>query len=272
MRGGSKANNERLRKLHEARSKKGQEISDCEGIIRQQEIEIQQLHAQIKEENKKIKSAKDKLREKRIKHLRLQQNAIGSPRKNKFAFSILHSTVARRRHAPTNKNLGDRIKRARLSDTMAVCQAIHGATKDDSDPAVDGMLDTLATKCQAASLAPKILNLRPALKKSLQKSLIRDWSKDFFLSQQNILRSLNVYYAHDVMGKNKYRNVRRANRSRFTNFNVPNYISYPKLSTYIHSIDIGKLEDVKELAHGMVEEEIPNGCFRDCKPFLLRLA
>ena len=148
---------------------------------------------------------------------------------------------------------------------MAVCEAIYAATNDESVPAVDGMLDTLATKCHAASLVPKILNLGPALKKCLQESVISDWFKDLSLSQQSILRSLNVYYAHDVMGK--YLNVRRTNRSRFTNFNVPNYISYPKLSSYIHSIDIGILEDVKESDHGMAEEDIPNGCFRDCKPF-----
>ena len=39
------------------------------------------------------------------------------------------------------------------------------------------------------------------------------------------------------MGKNKYRNVREANRSGFTNFNVPNYISYPKLSSYINTLN-----------------------------------
>ena len=95
---------------------------------------------------------------------------------------------------------------------MAVCEAIHAATEDDSIPAVDGMLDTLATKCHAASLVPKILNLGPALKKCLQESVISDWFKDLSLSQQSILRSLNVYYAHDVMGK--YLNVRQTNRSR----------------------------------------------------------
>ena len=96
------------------------EISDCEGVIRQQEIELQQLHIQIKEESEKIKAARDKLRKKRIKHLRLQQNAISSPKKDKFAFSILISTVARRRHASTNKNIRQSVKPSKMLPKMTL--------------------------------------------------------------------------------------------------------------------------------------------------------
>ena len=144
---------------------------------------------------------------------------------------------------PTNEipdisNANQSSSSAKSSNSLSIFSKVTSSTSS-TVYAVDGMLDTLTSKCHAASLVPKILNLRPALKKCLQKSAIHHWLKDFFLSQQNILRSLNVYYAHDVKRKNKYLNVRRANRSRFTNFIVPNYISYPKLSSYIHSINIG---------------------------------
>ena len=37
------------------------------------------------------------------------------------------------------------------------------------------------------------------------------WSDAYSNSKENSLRSLNVYHSHDVMGKRKYSNVRKAN-------------------------------------------------------------
>ena len=85
---------------------------------------------------------------------------------------------------------------------------------------------------------------------------------------------LDVYYSHNVMGKQKYKAIRKANRnSLFQHQRVANYIPYSDLSNYINSIDIGillplcpDLVSVDEVQHK------PVGMFRDVCTYIERLA
>jgi len=88
-------------------------------------------------------------------------------------------------------------------------------------------------------------------------------------SHENLLRSLNVYYAQDVMGKAKYRATRKANQSDF----VPNFVPYPSLSKYIRDLDIGELHDVQiKFGEGIVNEDPADGVCRSLSKYAIRLA
>ena len=74
---------------------------------------------------------------------------------------------------------------------------------------------------------------------------MKSWGKDYSNSAENTLRSLNAYYSHNVMGKRKYNNIRKANKaSSYQGAKVPNYIPYRNLFDEINSVDIGAINDV----------------------------
>ena len=76
----------------------------------------------------------------------------------------------------------------------------------------------------------------------------------YYKSRDNLLKSLNVYYSHNVMGKAKYKAIR-------------------ELSSYIREIDIGLVEDVQEkYGDGIDGEEKVDGVCRSLGKYALRLA
>jgi len=67
---------------------------------------------------------------------------------------------------------------------------------------------------------------------------VKDWTESYKSSQENKLRSLNVYYSHEVMGKTKYSMVHKANKaSVFEGHQLPNYIPYKELAELINKVD-----------------------------------
>ena len=45
----------------------------------------------------------------------------------------------------------------------------------------------------------------------MKKNVSIQWTERFYSSQENKRRSLSTYYSHDVLGKRKYFNLRKAN-------------------------------------------------------------
>lgn len=106
----------------------------------------------------------------------------------------------------------------------------------------------MTRKFPCKTVANLILNGKPKLTTLIRNNATKDWSKSYSNSQDNVLRSLNVFYSHNVMGTAKYISVRKANRNAsHENTLLPNYISYKHLSTMINSIDIGTLNDLSDL-------------------------
>ena len=127
------------------------------------------------------------------------------------------------------------------------------------------MLDTLTSQFKSNILTDKILDTKEYLKNSIEKKVLNRWSKDYYLSRENKLRSLNSYYCHNVLGKRKYLSLRQANKqSAFGNSKLPNFVSYKVLSKEIESIDIGKLNKING------QEKI--GLFRPPAEYILHLA
>ena len=83
---------------------------------------------------------------------------------------------------------------------MKACNAIHASPSTPLEPALIRMLDTLTSKYKSKSLSKKILSSKPALVKELKNTVIKEWCEDISVSEENKLRSLNVYYSHNVMG------------------------------------------------------------------------
>ena len=131
---------------------------------------------------------------------------------------------------------------------MDACMKIHGGTTLNKDPVLFGMLDTLTSQFKSNILTDKILDTKEYLKSSIEKKVLNGWSKDYYLSRENKLRSLNSYYCHNVVGKRKYLSLREANKQpTFGNAKLLNFVSYKVLRKEIESFDIGKLNKINGL-------------------------
>ena len=224
----------------------------------------------IDELNKKIDCQRNILAYKRKKIKNLHALTIIEKTQNSV-FTISTSKSKKRLATPTSSHLNQKAKITRFNETMQAANLIHGSTLPDLEPSITGLLGTLTSKVKAKVLSSKILSGKPALIKELKISVMKEWTKNTFKSKENMLRSLNTYYCHDVMGKRKYINLRKANKvSAQQNSFIPNYVTFKDLSNEINSIDIGELKDVNELIPSSTEKY--QGCYRDAAGYILRLA
>ena len=82
-----------------------------------------------------------------------------------------------------------------------------------------GLLDTLTSQFKAKELVKHVLEAKPSFVKELEKVIVTKREKSYYTSEKNLLRSLNIYYSHSVMGKAKYSCNQKANKNKE---NVPN--------------------------------------------------
>ena len=147
--------------------------------------------------------------------------------------------------------------------------SIHTGTKLKKSPALIGVLDTLTTKFSTDQLAENILNSKNYLAKSIRNKAIKKWSKDFYRSKKGILRSLNSYFSHSVLGKRKYLSYRKANQGAILeNSKITHFFSYKLLVKEIENIDIGQQHDTSELCH---DTKSLNGMYRPPAELILYL-
>ena len=132
------------------------------------------------------------------------------------------------------------------------------------------MVDTLNSKFRTKQVSNVILNSKPKLLNSLKSKIGINWPKSFNKSEENKLRSLNTYYSHDVLGKRKYLNLRKANKqAKFQGNSVPNYILYKELAQVINTIDIGTVRNLSDLCSDYKNTPV---VYREPVEFILRLA
>jgi len=101
-----------------------------------------------------------------------------------------------------------------------------------------------------------------------------------------MLRSVATYYTASVMGKRKYQAVRLASTMKssakkrggktaitfMSKCPIPKLLTYKSLIKEVNKIDIGTIYSIKDQFAPYVEDENTNGCFRDLREFLPRLA
>ena len=118
-----------------------------------------------------------------------------------------------RKPDPTTKSSSYRCSKiARWKETFDACSIIHGGLSLRSDPVTEGMVDTLNSKFRTKQVWNVILNSKSKLPNSSNSEIGINWLKSFNKSEENKLKFLNTYYSHDVLGKLKYSNLRKANK------------------------------------------------------------
>ena len=147
---------------------------------------------------------------------------------------------------------------------MTVCSLIHG-----NKEATYGILDTLTSKVKSKDLVESVLDAKPSFVNELESKVMAQSEKNYYVSNDNLLRSLNVYYSHSVMGKSKYQSIKKANKNK----NIPNFVPYKKLANYINSIDIGEVRSVHaDFGQDLPLEESGEGMFRPLVDYVQRLS
>ena len=102
------------------------------------------------------------------------------------------------------------------------------------------LLKALNSKFRTKQVSNVILNSKSKLPNSLKSEVGMNFLKSFNKSEENKLKSLNTYYSHGVLGKQKYLNLRKANKqAKFQGHSVPNCISYKELAQVINTTGIG---------------------------------
>ena len=183
---------------------------------------------------------------------------------------IRTSTRKRRLANPTSESSKKYSIKRRRKETFSVAKINHGASSEDENPVLLGLIDTISTKFPVETVAKKLFTCKPKLTKALKEEAALQAAlqskSDFESSEENLLRSLSVYYSHNVFGKERYIKMRRASKSK----NLPNFVDYPKLSKHMRDISIGKVKDIYDVTKGVHEDEIGVGPYCPLKDYALR--
>ena len=173
----------------------------------------------------------------------------------------------------------------RTRETYSKACQIHGATKTNKRPALDGLFDTLQKRCKTSELGDYILCNTKVTNYVIDKKQ-KEEREAFQNSRDNMLRSVATYYTAGVMGKRKYQAVRLASTMKssakkrggktaitfMSKCPIPKLLTYNSLIKEVNKIDIGTIYSIKDQFAPYVEDENTSGCFRDLREFLPRLA
>ena len=100
-------------------------------------------------------------------------------------------------------------------------------------------INSLTSKFKTKQISDSIFNGKQTLVNTIKKNVSKQWSKRFYNSQENKLRSLNTYHSHDGLEKRKCLNLRKANKqAKFEGNSEPNFLPYAELALEINKIDI----------------------------------
>lgn len=186
----------------------------------------------------------------------------------------------------SESGIAPRTATKRRHETMQAAAEVHGATKENVNPAFYGMFDTLQKRCKVETLTDYVLS-NDALAKSVVSKYYSEKIKAFETSHENITRSIATYYSSGVLGKRKYQSVKlslsmksrngkegcRTALCLFPGGNIPKILTYNKLAKELNKIDIGKVYKIDEEYLSTLEIDAPvNGAYRDIGEYLPRLA
>lgn len=101
--------------------------------------------------------------------------------------------------------ISERVASSRRKETYEAALEIHGG---GSKSAEVGLIDTVVAKCSKTTLG-EVLSSSDKFKKSVMPRLYEGPLKNFEASEENMTRSVSVYYDGGIMGKRKYRQVKR---------------------------------------------------------------
>ena len=179
-------------------------------------------------------------------------------------FTISNEVARKRKLKPYSDDTHIDIKKRRCREIFQAASFIVGGSKENKAPILECFLDTIGQNFKSVDVVTRLSLSKAKHIQKLNRNCIVSWHNSFFKSTENKMRSLSIYYSHNVMGKEKYISLRKANRnSDYQQQQIANYIPYKELSVYIRSIDIGVVNPVSE---------VTPGCCRQIGSFVLRLA
>jgi len=197
---------------------------------------------------------------------RLSSQSIRNRKKNKTDFVDGRVTI------------GESVGRKRRRETFEAAEEIHGGTKR---AASIGLIDTVLNRCSDRILTDVMCSSKRS--KKVAAKVYKTDLKNYESSNENMCRSVSVYYSGGIMGKRKYRKLYRdsafkinnrklqTTRISIANCPVPRLVSYNKLMPFVKSIPIGTLHSIRDtLCEGMTDKV--SGCYRSLKELLLCLA
>ena len=167
--------------------------------------------------------------------------------------------------------LNNKNKLRRRKETIFSCSVIHERTANNKLPVITGLFDSLTCTLKSDEFSVKALNLKDSVKNSIKKKCADKYKVDYFRSQENLLRSVNLYYSHNVIGKRKYMNIKPAKIPGIPG--IPGLAPYKDVSKKTRLVDIGTLFSINpEFTQDLDEEKYGDGMYRCLITFLPRLA
>jgi hypothetical protein len=177
------------------------------------------------------------------------------------------------------------VARQRRKEMFEVSQEINGGSAEYVTPGAVGLLDAALAKCNSAILVD-VLSSNKKFKKSVMPTIYKKSLPDYEASDENMIRSISVYYSGGVAGKQKYRKIYRDScyksgdtcneknvRLSVNNCPIPCLVPYNRLMPFIKSIPTGKLYSVYEtLCYDLDDNDKVQGCYRDLEELLLKFA
>ena len=175
---------------------------------------ITSMEAKLEEKNREINRLEHCLKRKknRIDFLQAEIEVLGTE-KIPETISINPVLPKRWRKKPSADELNNKNKLRRRKETIFSCSVIHGGTANNKLAVITGLFDSLTCTLKSDEFSVKALNLKASIKNSIKKKCADKYKVAYFRSQENLLRLVNLYYSHYVIGKRKYMNIKRASKA-----------------------------------------------------------
>lgn len=143
-----------------------------------------------------------------------------------------------------------------------------------------GVIDTALVKCSKDVLVTAMSSNKKFCN-SLMPTIYKKSLKAYEASDENMVRSIAVYYSGGITGKQKYckiykdsyRNRNKSERLSIDNCPLPRLVPYNRLMPNIKSISLGTIFSVIDtLRDGLDECDRVSGCYSSLKELLIKLA
>ena len=165
--------------------------------------------------------------------------------------------------------------RKRRNKTYLAAKEVHGGSQNS--PAI-GLVDTAVSKCSPNVLVD-VLSSKKEFNKNVFPTIYKRHLSTYESSEENMIRSISIYYSGSIADKQKYRKVYKNSFYKINNSSsknrvrlsvhecpIPRLVPYHKLMLFIKSIPIGNLNSVYSThCDGRDEDEKVFGCYRSLK-------
>ena len=208
------------------------------------------------------------------------------------AFVISEKMSFSRKQRPTQLQPGNdnmyvpqRSRSRRIQETLLAASEIHGGSKENRQPALDGMFCTLETYGGTKCFEQYVCNSKKLGHAST--TVIKKAVTKFEKSHENVCRSLSLLYGAGLLSKRKYAHIRSAlgttstgtttakgylqrSRMKIEGIPIPKIIPYKDVISKINEINIGELLSVRDrLCNDLPDESKVDGVYRNLEDLLL---